>query len=77
MTITYNGGGYFAGIPARDLTQEEWDALTGEQQKMALDSGLYTPNGSAKEKKAIVTAATDKAKAEAPAPAAQAAGSKK
>ena len=37
----YNGGGYFAGVPARDMSAEEWAKLPKEIQKAALQAGLY------------------------------------
>lgn len=42
-TIKYTGkhGEYIAGIPARNLTDEDWSDLTKEQRKAAIDSGLY------------------------------------
>jgi hypothetical protein len=40
--ITYKGNGEFvSGVPARDLTEAEWEQLSKEQKKAALDSGLY------------------------------------
>jgi hypothetical protein len=42
MAIKYVGDGEFlSGIPARDLTEAEWESLSKEQQKAALNSGLY------------------------------------
>ena len=32
---------YLDGVPARDLTQEEWEALSAEKQSRAIASGLY------------------------------------
>lgn len=44
MTIKYTGNGnYFAGIPARDLTDEEFAALPESVQQTLLDSGFYVP----------------------------------
>lgn len=34
-------GQYVEGIPARDLTRAEWDALPHAVQKLAAESGLY------------------------------------
>jgi hypothetical protein len=39
---TFSGGGFFPGIPARDLTPEEWAALTDKQRAALTASGLYT-----------------------------------
>lgn len=59
MTIKYTGkhGEYLFGIPARNLTDEEWSDLTKEQRKAAIDSGLYLEPGdktaTAKETRAV------------------------
>ena len=37
----YKGGGYFAGVPARDMSAEEWAELPKEIQKAALKAGLH------------------------------------
>lgn len=43
MTVKYIGdGAYFHGVPARDLTDEEFAALPEAQQQALLASGLYT-----------------------------------
>lgn len=43
MTINYTGNGdFFWGIPARDLTDDEFAALSEEVQQALLDSGFYT-----------------------------------
>lgn len=40
--IKYVGAGdYILGIPARNLTNEEWSQLTPEQRAAAEASGLY------------------------------------
>jgi len=40
--VEYTGPGYVQGVPARDLTREDWDALTDEQKKAAVNSsGVY------------------------------------
>lgn len=36
-----NGDEFITGIPARDLTPDEWLALTDEQRLVAVDSKLY------------------------------------
>ena len=36
---------FILGIPARDMTEEDWAQLTPEQQQQALDSGLYKQSG--------------------------------
>lgn len=35
-------GAHYSGIPARDLTEADWDALTPKQQKTVSKSPLYT-----------------------------------
>lgn len=39
--IKYVGGAYFHGIPARDLTEQEFAALPAATQQGLLDSGVY------------------------------------
>ncbi len=42
MVYVYIGGGRWAhGVPARDLSQDEWDALPAELQAVAVEQGLY------------------------------------
>lgn len=42
MTIKFtNKGEYIDGIPDRDLTDAEWNALTQELKEKALACGLY------------------------------------
>lgn len=42
MFYQYIGGGrYFHGLPARDLSIEEWNQIAQETQAMALAQGLY------------------------------------
>lgn len=43
MQAKYVGknGEYFAGIPMRDLTEEDWSALDAEQRKLVRSSALY------------------------------------
>ena len=33
--------GHLTGIPARDLSEDEWQSLNADQRKMVRDSGLY------------------------------------
>jgi hypothetical protein len=41
--VTYNGAGNFIiGLPARDMTQEEWEACSENLRARALASGLYS-----------------------------------
>jgi hypothetical protein len=42
MKVKFLGGGYFIGIPARDLTEDEWNAIPKDEQKAILKSGIYT-----------------------------------
>lgn len=42
MEIRYTGEGrYIQGIPARDLSPEEWQRLSEEQRESAVRLGLY------------------------------------
>lgn len=42
LTVRYTGAGdYLPGVPARDLTAEEWAALGADTQALALALGLY------------------------------------
>lgn len=41
IKVKYVGEGFLSGIPARDLSEEEWAALSKEEQKLAISSGLY------------------------------------
>lgn len=58
MTVKYTGdGAYFPGVPARDLTDEEFAALPEAQQQALLNSGLYTQEAApARAKKAATPA---------------------
>jgi hypothetical protein len=35
------GGAHYNGIPARDITEAEWEQLTPKQQKLVSKSPLY------------------------------------
>jgi hypothetical protein len=37
----YKGGGYMIGLPARDMTEDEWKSYPQELTKPALKLGLY------------------------------------
>jgi len=37
-----DGSMFFGGIPARDLSRAEWDAIPGAVREAALATGLYT-----------------------------------
>ena len=39
--VVYQGAGYFAGIPARDMPLDEWAKLPKELRKAALKQELY------------------------------------
>lgn len=39
--VKFKGGGHFLGIPARDLSEEEWAALDAPTRRALLASGLY------------------------------------
>ena len=47
----YIGGGEFHhGIPARDLTEDDWAALAEEQQQLVAHSPLYKIEAEARKK---------------------------
>lgn len=37
----YTGHGYMQGVPARDLTLEEWNALGEKRQELLKDLGVF------------------------------------
>ena len=39
--VVYIGKGFIQGVPARDLSLDEWETLDKDTQKLALESGLY------------------------------------
>lgn len=41
---------YIGGIPARNLTPEEWDRLSDRLREKAIDSGLYKLSAAAGKK---------------------------
>lgn len=42
LYVKYTGSGAsYPGIPARDMTQEEYRALTAEQEKIVAHSDIY------------------------------------
>jgi hypothetical protein len=41
----------FPGVPPRDLTQDEFDALSDENKENVTKSGLYEEEGNARSKK--------------------------
>lgn len=46
MIAKYVGDGAFLhGVPARDLDESEWDALTDEERAAAVERGLYRVSG--------------------------------
>ncbi len=45
FSAVYIGGGAFIqGIPARDLSKKEWDALSKEKQQALKDQGIVEVN---------------------------------
>ena len=56
----YNGGGYFTGAPARDMTLEEWARVPKELRKTALKQGLYTIVTCEEEAEAVKSATREK-----------------
>ena len=53
MTYKYIGDGkiFLPGVPARDLTDEEWERLTPEQKAAARNSRVYRHQKPQKPKK--------------------------
>lgn len=39
--VYIGAGDYLTGVPARDMTREEWEELTAEQRETALRLDLY------------------------------------
>lgn len=70
-TIRYTGDGEFhSGIPARDLSRDEYDALDKEQRAVVRDSPLYDYAGykdkAQAAKEGAASAPKDEPKAAAP-----------
>lgn len=42
MTVKYKGGGEYHGIPAADMTDAEYEALSPEQKATVAGSPYYT-----------------------------------
>jgi hypothetical protein len=42
-----------SGVPARDLTEDEFEALSDEQKNACIDSGLYVAQSPVADKKAV------------------------
>ena len=43
MKYVGDGFGFLMGVPARDLTLDDWNQLYPEQQREVLNSKLYEP----------------------------------
>jgi hypothetical protein len=41
FVIYQQGAGYVYGVPARNLTREEWEGLSDGERDVALRSGIY------------------------------------
>lgn len=50
---TADGGGFIPGVPARDLTRDEWLALDKETRDLCRSTGLYALVAKADAPKAI------------------------
>jgi len=46
-------GEFVPGIPDRDLSAEEWEAISPEVRKALVKNGLYKPQGEKKTKEVI------------------------
>lgn len=53
-------GAFMNGVPTRDLTKIEWDELTAEQRKAAVDLKLYRMNAPARDEPLRETAKENK-----------------
>jgi hypothetical protein len=44
FAVRYNGDGtaFISGVPIRNLTADEWSALSDELRALCLESGLYS-----------------------------------
>ena len=52
--IKYIGNGnYYQGIPARDLSADEWKAIPRRKRKVLVDLGLYKEEVKRKTKKKL------------------------
>lgn len=49
IAYRYVGPGHHVGVPARDLTAEEFGRLPGRLRRIVVKSGLYRPAKAAKE----------------------------
>lgn len=57
IKVEYVGkGAFFHGVPARDLSADEWAAMTSEQQKLIKESDVYKVLPKAKK---VATSPTD------------------
>lgn len=39
--IIFKGGGFFIGLPARDMTLDEWRSYPAKVKEAAIKAGLY------------------------------------
>lgn len=39
--VKYKNNGFLQGLPARDMTMNEWESMPKELQTLGLDLGLY------------------------------------
>lgn len=52
--IKYIGNGnYYQGIPARDLTEDEWEAISRRKRKRLVELGLYREQAKRKVKEKV------------------------
>lgn len=56
---SYNGGGNLPGIPARDLTEDDWAELDADQKKLVRDNAKHADKDETKHA-AIFTAVEEK-----------------
>jgi hypothetical protein len=60
QTVEHQPAEYVQGVPARDLSQEELDALTAEQRQLVATSGLYAAAPALPPTSGVATAAPQK-----------------
>ena len=49
--VRYTGAGYCFGVPSKDLTKAEWEAIPAERRKAALKMGTHEIRPVKKDKK--------------------------
>ena len=63
--LKFTGGGHLPGVPARDLTQTDWDGLSPAEQAAALNCGLYEASSKKRAEELAQAVQASQAQAEA------------